>query len=397
MTTNEIYSILLRLPSLEIEEVKLEEKKINIVCRLKSESMKCSICKNECSSVNKTYTRVLRDLNISEREVYLQVKVRQFYCKTCHKTFVEELDFADFNKSYTHRQSDYMFSVGSKQSYAESAVILNMNPKTVERAILEKCKKISDVAGRYAKVKRLGIDEQSHIKGKKDYVCVLTDLDSGIIVDILKSRKKDFLITHFEGLGEGFCKKITDVSCDCWQTYINLSKQFFPQANIVLDRFHVIKLLNNCLDDFRKELRKTDNKQEHFKKLKWILYKQYHTLSDQQLDDLHLAFEHSPALKELYFMRDKFNHILDNNTEVEVAITQMDKWVNELEEKKITTFESFTKTLKSTKRYVANYVKDNLSNGVTEGLNNLIRSVKRIAFGMPNFQNLRWRCLAISC
>jgi transposase len=59
-------------------------------------------------------------------------------------------------------------------------------------------------------------------------------------------------------------------------------------------------------------------------------------------------------------------------------------------------FEPFSKTLESTKKYVANYVKNNLSNAVTERLNNLIRSVRRAAFGMPNFEHLRWRALAIS-
>lgn len=401
MEKHEIYEILLNLSSVTIQDVILEEKKIMIDCELKSKSMKCLTCGEVCTSVHQSYTRQLRDLNISDRQVYLRVKIRQYICKNCNKTLTDNIDFADSNKSYTHRQADFMFLVGSKQSYAESAVILDMHPKTVERAILSQCKKEVDISNRYAAVKRLGIDEQSHQKGKKEYVCVLTDLDKGIIIDILKSRKKESLVAHFEALGKDFCKQITTVSCDCWQSYLQLSEIFFPHATIVLDRFHVIKLLNHGLDNFRKELRKNEEKKECFKQLKWVLYKQYHTLSDQELDDLHAAFEQSPTLKELYWMREKFNHILDNNTEVQTAIEQMDTWVNELENKKITAFDSFIKTLKSTKKYIANYVQCHSSNAVTEGLNraanrNLIRSIKRIAFGMPNFENLRWRCLAIS-
>ena len=106
-----------------------------------------------------------------------------------------------------------------------------------------------------------------------------------------------------------------------------------------------------------------------------------------------MAFEQSHALKELYFMREKFNHILDNNKDVKIA---MDKWISEVGNKKKTVFEIFIKTLKSTKRYMVNYVQNNLSNAVTEGLNNLIRSIRRIAFGTPNFEKLRWRSLSIS-
>jgi transposase len=74
----------------------------------------------------------------------------------------------------------------------------------------------------------------------------------------------------------------------------------------------------------------------------------------------------------------------------------LDEWVRNIQEKKITVFDSFIKTLQNHKQYIANYVKDNLSNAVTEGLNNLVRSIRRVAFGMPNFNNLRLRVMAIS-
>lgn len=392
----ELYELLLSLPSLKVEAVILEEKKIMIQCITRSSSEKCSNCQNDSSTVNQYYERTLRDMNISKREVYLRVKMRQFYCKNCHRYFSETLDFADPHQSHTHRQTDFMFLVGSKQSYAESALILNTHPKTVERTILKMCEKKADLAARYREVRRLGIDEQSHRKGKKDYLCVLTDLDKGTLVDVLESREKTYLIAHFQSLGAEFCNQITDLSCDCWQAYLSVAATCFPHATLILDRFHVSQLLNACLDNFRKQLRQAESENGHYKKLKWILYKQYHTLSDPQLADLHSAFEQSPALKELYFIREKFHHILDNNTEVKVAVEQMDKWADEIEEKKITAFASFIKTLKSTKTYIANYVENNLSNAVTEGLNNLIRSIRRTAFGMPNFQNLRWRSLAIS-
>jgi transposase len=396
MENSSIYEVLLNLPSLQISSVVLGKAKIEISCSVNTSSMKCPICNTESQTINQYYTRRLRDLGISNREVYLLVKVRQFFCNECTKYFTETLDFAGDNKSHTIRQTNFMFLIGSKQSYTESAVILNTNPKTVERIILAMCAEKANVPARYRDVRRLGIDEQSHQKGKKNYICVLTNLDTGTLVDILKSRKKGGLIAHFEGLGVDFCKQITDVSCDNWGSYISVATTCFPQANIILDRFHVTKSLNDCLDSFRKDLRKKDAGNEYYKKIKWILYKQYHTLSDQELDYLHLAFEQSPKLKELYFTREKFHHILENNTEVKSAIKQLDDWIEEVEKGKNTVFDTFIKTLKSTKDYVANYVQNNLSNAVTEGLNNLIRSIRRTAFGMPNFENLRWRSLAIS-
>ncbi|MDH4459963.1 MAG: hypothetical protein QE277_00960 [Flectobacillus sp.] len=80
--------------------------------------------------------------------------------------------------------------MSQKQSYAEIGAIVNMHAKTVERLVLNQCKKNLDLSNRYAQVKGLGIDEQSHRKGKKDYICLLTNLDTGAIIDMLPNRKK---------------------------------------------------------------------------------------------------------------------------------------------------------------------------------------------------------------
>jgi transposase len=74
----------------------------------------------------------------------------------------------------------------------------------------------------------------------------------------------------------------------------------------------------------------------------------------------------------------------------------MQEWAENVTQQGITQFDAFIKTMQNTKEYIANYVANYLSNAVTEGLNNLIRSVRRIAFGMTNFQHLRLRVLAIS-
>ena len=396
MNKFQFYEELLNLPTVKIVDVKIDNKVILIECQVKKSSEVCPNCGVVSSTINQYYYRTLRDLNMGIRHVHLLVKMRQFYCVSCNRYYSEILDFADLNKDHTHRQSDYMFCLARKQSYTEVAAIVDMSPKTIERIVLAKCEKIIDIPSRYVQVRRLGIDEHSHRKGKKDFLCVLTDLDRGIIIDILPNRKKETLIAHFQALGQAFCKQITDVCCDYWDAYITTAQTCFPKANIILDRFHVVKLLNEPLDAFRKQLRKSDKDNVHYKKLKWVLYKQYHTLSDTQLDDLDVAFKDSPDLKKIYHARERFHHILDNSDTVAKALTAIQMWINDLAIKGITAFDGFIKTLTKTKEYVANYVVDYMSNAVTEGLNNLIRSVRRTAFGMTNFHHLKLRVLAIS-
>ena len=393
-----IYRELLNLPDLDITDVSLSDKEIIIFCCVKSDVTECVCrkCGKLTSCVNQEHVRTIRDLAISGREVWLKVTVRQFFCRSCQHYFYEPLCFADAHRSYTHRQSKYVFLLAQKQSAVEVGCLVNMVPKTVERLVLRESRKLANLKQRYAQVRRLGIDEQSHRKGKGDYFCVLTDIDRGIVVDMLPNRKLETLIAHFKELGDDFCQQITDVCCDNWDAYITAARQCFPNAKIVLDRFHVTKQLNEGLDDLRKSLRKEDKENLNYRGLKWILFKQHHTLSDKQLDSLNAAIADQPRLGIVYHQREAFHHILDNATSIEAAFERLIQWKIEVIRKGITEFDAFIKMLNSKQELVINYVTNYLSNAATEGLNNLIRSIRRTAFGMTNFQNLRWRVLAIS-
>lgn len=391
-----IYEQLLDLPKLSVTQVTIEPKHIHIECQSRIGQQNCPTCQQPTTTINQYYTRTIRDLNLGQRQVFLVVRMRQFLCQHCQRYFTESLNFAELGKDHTHRQADFMFMLARKQSYTEVAALVDTSPKTVERVVLARCAQRINLPDRYARVRRLGIDEHSHRKGKKDFLCVLTDLDRGTLLDLLPNRKKETLIAHFQSLGDVFCEQITDVACDYWDAYITTAQVCFPQATLVLDRFHVVKWLNESVDTFRKHLRKTDPDNAHYKALKWVLYKQYHTLSDKQLDDLDLAFADSPALKAVYWSRERFHHILDNSVGVEQALVGIQVWLEELACGGVTAFEKFVSTLSKTKQYVANYVLNSVSNAVTEGLNNLIRSVRRTAFGMTNFEHLRLRVLAIS-
>ena len=104
----------------------------------------------------------------------------------------------------------------------------------------------------------------------------------------------------------------------------------------------------------------------------------------------------APHFLMLSFLREEFHHILDRSQPVAAAIAGLDEWAAKIRGLKITLFDRFLGTLARHKEHIANYVIDHVSNAVTEGLNNLVRSIQRCAFGMPNFEHLRLRVMAIS-
>ena len=124
MNTFDVYTELLGLPNVVITDFNVTKKVIEISCTLTDKTTSCPHCGTNCTVVNDKTTRRLRDLNIAEREVFLLVTVRQFRCITCGSCLTEQIDFADSNKSYTHRQAKYVFILCQKQSYAEIRVFL---------------------------------------------------------------------------------------------------------------------------------------------------------------------------------------------------------------------------------------------------------------------------------
>ena len=394
MTELNFYETLLNLPNLKLISLEKSPKKIIFYCEYTKSSSICGNCNNKTETINQREVRKFRDLKISEQEVWLHIRVPQFCCKTCNRYYFDNPDWVEKGKSYTKRQAKWIFEMAQKQSFTEVGALVNMCHKTVENLYYRIAEQRIDLPKRYAQVRKIGIDEVSHEKGKKGYVCVLTDLERGIQLDILPDRKKETLKAHFQLLGEDFCNQIEAVSCDIWKTYINVAKECFPNAEVVIDRFHVVKALNEVLDTHRKSLRKEYKKEDGFKNLKWRLFKRYEKCDEEDKKVLQEAFEKSWLLEEIYELRKSFNAMFDVAPNQEVLRKSVHSWIQHAKKLNYEPLNKFIKTLENWKKPITAFANQRISNAVTEGLNNFLRYFKRICFGIPNFEHMRLRVLS---
>jgi transposase len=127
--------------------------------------------------------------------VHLSVRGKQFYYADCCCYFTQQIPFADSNKSHTHRQEKWIFELSRKQPLNEVGALLNINTKTVERIFYAST--LPDRDERYEGVTHSGVDEISWRKGKKDYICCLTNLKIGDTIAILRSHNKEALNCSF--------------------------------------------------------------------------------------------------------------------------------------------------------------------------------------------------------
>lgn len=396
MTEIEFYTNLLGLTDLEIRSLEKNKTKIIFHCHFTKKASECPVCLERTDKINQTSIRKFRDLKISEHEVWLYVAVPQFHCSNCNRYFFDNPDWVVSGKSYTKRQAKWIFEMSKQQAFTQVGALVDMSHKTVERLFYEIAESELNLADRYSKVRRLGIDELSHRKGKGDYVCVLTDLDRGIQLDVLCDRKKETLIAHFQSLGEQFCNQIQVVSCDIWRTYINVAKECFPNVEVVIDRFHVVKALNDVLDTQRKTLRREYKTEDCFKDIKWKLFKRSEKCSEQDFILLNNAFDKSWLLEEIYQMRNTFNAMFDIAVDKQILQKEVDNWIAHAIKLDYQPLNKFVKTLTNWKTQIVAFASEKITNAVTEGLNNYLRYFKRISFGLPNFENMRIRILMAS-
>ena len=396
MNEYDFYEKMLGLSQLKITAIDEYATKLILHCRFTKRKATCPTCLQPTGQINQRIVCKFQDLKISEREVWLHLSIPQFHCPTCLRYFMEHPSWVEAGKSCTSRQTKWIFEMCEKQSFTQVAALVNRGIKTVERLFYKWAEKVINLPQRYAQVRRLGIDEVSFHKGKGNYVCVLTDLERGIQLDVLPNRRKETLIAHFESLGSIFCQQIQVVACDMWRQYSEVAAHCFPQAQVVVDRFHVVKLLNQVLDTERKKLRKTDQAEPDFKQLKWTLFKQHKKCSEEEKLRLTEAFLKAPFLEKVYQFRESFNGLLDKSKDKHSLKEGLTTWLTAARKLDCEALTKFTKTLVNWQDSIAAFADGHVTNAVTEGLNNYLRYMQRISFGLSNFKNMRMRILVAS-
>jgi transposase len=243
------------------------------------------------------------------------------------------------------------------------------------------------------KVRAVGMDEFAIKKGHRDYATVIVDLERVEIIDILGYRKQAKLIEYFKSKGREWCEGIEVFCSDMWQGFINTAKAVFPYATLVVDRFHIFSYLNKAVDSQRKNLRRKFKDQEEFKRLKWALLKNVENLTPEQKNKLNRAFLLAPELKLLYEQKENFRSIFNQNLTREPGEIALNQWIDEAKKMKNNHLNKFLYMLNDWKEYVLNYFTHRVTTSVIEGINNSIKTVKRMGYGFRNFANFKQRVL----
>lgn len=331
---------------------------------------------------------VVEDLNLGKRRLYLHVIKRKNFCPEKGRKPTERIDWILGKwKRVTKRFAQQINRLTSVTTNQEAGWFLGINDEVVyriDKAMLEELAK--ERLEPTPASANISVDEVAWKKHHR-YLTNVVDVDKKVITWNDKGRKAKVLNKYYELLGEENCQGIESVSLDGARTYISSSNKYAVNALIVLDRFHATKKVNDAIDQVRKnELRKARKLEDEELieltncKQRFILLKNKAKRTARQSATLeHLRNINQPIYTGM-LLKEKFLEVYDLKTEEE-AILHIYEWIDDALESGLKSFEEIAWSMVDKIEYVLNWFTTKRSSAISEGFNNKIKRLKRMAYG----------------
>ena len=308
------------------------------------------------------------------------------------------MPWARENSGFTLLMEALFLLFAQTMQISQIAKKFGLRDKQIWRVIDHYVKEAINTAD-FSEVISVGVDETSRRKGH-EYITVFADLDTGRVIHICKGKDSATLRSFADSLNShnGSLEQISNFCIDMSPAFIKGIKDIFPNASIIFDKFHVMKLVNGALD----EVRRIEQKLNGFlKNTRMIWLKNPSSLTEKQLKILGSLKDMNLKTAKAYNLKLSLKGLW-NMPDLESAYAYFKKWYFWATHSKINPMVMVARTLKEHWDGILNYFKDQYTNGLLEGLNSLIQALKVNARGYRNDENfmtmiyLRYGQLAFS-
>lgn len=382
--------IVLGLPDLTIQSIASARPLIlEVVWTGKAE---CPHCGGTKLRIKDTFWRFIKSIRLHDRPSTLKIHCHKYHCLECGRYFNTRLPGVKKWGRATEVLKQSVFSVYNRgHSNKNIAEDNGIGVATVERFYHQMIvHKDSHFQNRLCP-RILGIDEHRFTR-KQGFITTFCDLKKRKIFDVAlgkdSSKLHDFLC-NMDGR-----ERVRVVCIDMNSGYRNIVKQYFPNALIVSDRFHVIRLVNHHFGSIYKLL-----DEEHIAhgrgRLMRLLMTRQDRLTHEQRKKLHDYFAVQPAIQALYDFCHELNDLLrtkgKNRHDCAKCIPIFLQRIKQLKESPFKAMQTLGTTLACWKEEVARMFRFVKNNGITEGFHRKMKLIQRRAYGFRNFENYRLR------
>lgn len=380
------------LQDIILENVERTDSITFLYIKMKRKPSKCPCCGEMTNTIHDYRKQLVKDVPAFGNRVVLSVKKRRYRCLNCNKRFIEDISFLPKYYRMTNRLAMHILNkLGEERSFSSVAREVQLSVSTVIR--------VFDIVS-YASPRTLpsvvSIDEFKGNTGCEKYQVILTNPETGELLDILPTRDSSDLIKYFNNYTTAERNEVKYFVSDMWKPYADLSSTFFKSATQIVDKYHFVRQCVWAFEGVRKSEQKKYSKkyQKLFKSSKRLLTKRYSKLKEAEKQRLNSILYISQEILNAYILKESFYKILDCENR-KTAKEMMAKWVLDAQNSGIAEYERCASTMINWQTGILNSFTVPYTNGFTEGCNNRIKVIKRISYGYRNFRRFRNRILHI--
>jgi len=361
-----------------------------IVPRTNSKAI-CSGCNHEAPLYDKKKTpRRFQFIPILGFPVYFIYYMRRVDCFHCNSIIIEKVPWADGKKTLTNIFMQFLANWAKHLSWKKTAQQFHVSWEKVFRSV-EHIVNFGLKNRILTEIEAIGVDEILWHLGHK-YLTLVYQINAGCVrlLWIAEDRTEKSLKSFFEYLGEAKCNTIKYVCSDMWKPYIKVIKEWLKNVVHILDRFHIVAMLNKAIDVIRAdEYRKMtkDGYEPILKNSRWCLLKREENLTEKQEAKLSDLLKYNLKSIRAYLLVADFQGFWEYISPGWAA-KFLKRWITRVNRSKLDPLKKVAKTLGRHSELILNWFKAKkaFSSGIVEGLNNKVKVTMRKSYGFRTYK-----------
>lgn len=377
---------ILNLGAYTVTQIEETEHDYHIRAEVKQPPSTCPHCQSSSLVGFGRREQLVKDLPIHGRRVGIYASIRRMQCRGCNKTFSEPLPDVDEKRAMTKRLVDWIGRQCVKRTFSSIAEEVGVVEGTVRMIFKDYVSEMEKLI-RFETPKWMGIDEIHLVKPRG----VIANIQNNTIVELLPNRNKDTVIHYLHHLDGK--DRIQYVAMDMWAPYRDACLGVIPQAQIIIDKFHVQKMANEALETVRKGLRErlTLKQKRGLMHDRFVLLKRERDLNDRERLLMSGWTKNYEEIGMAYRLKETFFDIYEAHSPDEAQAKFID-WRRNVTPEVAAAFSDLIRAWENWTPWILGYFDHPVTNAYTESLNNLIRVMNRLGRGY-SFEALRAKIL----
>lgn len=359
----------------------------------KNTRFRCPGCRTQVGDGHPYRWRLLRDLDIGRRHIELRVQSYRVWCRACGRVELP-ISLARQYARCTRRLEAHLFRLTGDSTVKAVATRMDIDWRTVKDA------EVRHIRGLLRKRKldgitRIGIDEVSYEKGHK-YLTLVTDLDGHRVIYATHGNDGKAVTRFVTWLGKSRCRRIKVVVTDMHDPYLKVLRSRLPKAALVFDHFHVSKIVHDALDEIRRRLQRElpPEGRRIIKGQRYVLLRARENLNRKQKVSLQEILTANTELTKGYILKEAFRDVF-KAVDLRDGRKRLKVWEAQVRESEVPELLNVLKTIERRRSGIENFYKYRAANGMAEGFNNVVGTIKKQAYGFHDRDYLKLKILRI--